>query len=185
MSTEREKYLRLKADLEELGPKVNALEKSVQQLQADAGPAEHAALKAEISMAAGAKEQKKAVTQILDRILLTSAEVEGGKKRIRAMSECLGEFRERARVEVLAECNKALAPAVKAFAGKLREAAAAEITFDGIQKDLRKAFTEIDAPVPAQLEPVSPILMRDRSYKDTKRPWEEFLEKMRALELSE
>ena len=181
MPTEREKYLKLKADLEQLGPRVNALEKTAQQLQADAGPAEHEALKFEIAGDPRAAERQGAVRKTLSRTQEILADVDAGKKRIRATVELLPEFRDRARVEVLAECNMRLVPTVKTFAEKFRAAAAAEIALDGAQKELRNAFSEIDAPVPAQLEPAAPILMRDRSYGDIKKPWDEFLEKMKAL----
>jgi len=181
MSTEREKYLKLKVDLEQLGPKVNALEREALELRAEVGPAEHEALKFEIAGDSRAADRRAAVRKALERIQVISAEAVEGRKRIRAQQECLGEFRDRARVEVLAECNKRLAPTVKTFAEKFRAAAAAEIVLDGAQKELRNAFIEIDAPVPAQLEPAVPNLMRDRSYKDIKKSWEELLDRLASL----
>jgi len=181
MSTEREKYLKLKVDLEQLGPKVNALECEALELRADVGPAENEALKFEISGDPRAGERRAAVRKALERIQANSAEAEAGRKRIRAQQECLPEFRDRARVEVLAECNRRLAPTVKAFAEKFRAAVLAEVALDAAQKDLRALFIEIDAPVPAQLEPVAPMLMRDRSYKDNRKSWEETLESLAIL----
>jgi len=194
MSTEREKYLRLRADLEGLGPKINALQSEKAALEAEVGPAEHEGLKFELMGDPRAKERRATVQKATARIREISGEVEDGRKRLNAMSECLGELREKARIVVLAECNKALAGPVKTLTSKLREAAAAEVALVAVQLDLRKAFSEIDAPVPAQFSPLvlapdkvdqaAPVLARRPSWPAAKRDWETALaEKFSALGL--
>jgi hypothetical protein len=183
MSTEREKYLRLKGELGSLESKVRGLESKARQIQADVGPAEHEALKLEISEDPQAKEQRAAIQKSTDWLAETSAQIEAGKKRLRATQELLPEFRANAARELKDISRRVFQKSLTVFAAKVRMAAIAEAELCEAQKQIAASYGEIDAPVDGIVERWAPTVMGGPNYLGVinPQPWEIFLEKLKAL----
>ncbi|GEM_PF-3528915 len=183
MSTEKEKYLKLKGELESLNSRIIGVESEGRQLQAEAGPAEHEALKFEIAEHPQAKDRRAAVRKAVERMAEISVEVEAGRKRMKAMMELLPEFRVSARQEIQDACKRSFQKPLTAYAARLREAAKARAGLNETYDQITRQYQEIDVPVDGFFEKSGPLAICESQYAGTAIyvTWERYLEKMKAL----
>ena len=173
--TERDKYLKLKAERDALAERLSAIPRYSQKLAEEAGPLAEQAMRSEILGEEQTTALKNAVKRNADEAARLNAELEDGRRRLRVMNEVLREYAEKAQAELWEPNMRRYKAVLSREVSAIRAAAAAEREVVAVRESVRKAFDEIDSRCPLDAWPT--VVLRDASSDALQQLLEQFIER--------
>jgi hypothetical protein len=177
--TDREKYLKLKADRDALVLRLTDIPRERATLVEAATPLAEQAIRADVLGEGQTTALKSAVQKNAEATNRLSAELEDGKQRLKVINDVLREYAEKARTELALPNVRRFKAALSDFVSALRHAADAEREAFAVRESVREAFDEIDAPCPA--DAWRPLVLRDFGSAALQPQIEAFLDHLKSV----
>jgi len=176
--TEREKYLKHKAERDALARRLAEIPDERARLVEEAAPLAERLIRSEILDDGQTAALKSAVAKNTDETARLNAELENGKQRLKVLNNVLRELAEKAQSELTEPLMQRYRTALAEFVSLLRTAARAEHEVIAVREAARIAFDEVGGRSPLDAWPA--VILRD-GFSDALQPaLESFIERVKA-----